>query len=232
MTLIADQTNECLSEVRDFVNNGGAQYCEAAIAAVSETIGWIHYFQATNGERHATELLAGARASAIEAASYISLGLGRAAITAIRGQVDLLLGFTYFRDHPAEWEFVERTGDGFRLRSAIHRYHEETTPGFASRWSMIRDKSKYQLPKLYQILSSHIHGQTTLTIPKSNQLKEVVTTAAYVRSIVELQLETTIALSNFLTAVYAPQWPELPIAIVTRVRNLLSPNQRPEFFAD
>jgi hypothetical protein len=232
MTAVDDQTNRCLGRIQGFVSAGGTGHGEAAVAAVSEIISWLSYFESSTVDAHAAELLSGARASVIEAVAYVSLGLGRAAITAIRGQIDLLIGYTYFHDHPAEWEMVERTGDGFKLRSAIYRYHEETTPGFKLRLGLIQENARFDLSKLYQILSAHIHGQTTLTIPQSNSLDEVVSPTAFVASIVELQKETAIALSNFLAAVHAPHWPELPEEIVRRVKNSLSSQQRPKFFAD
>ena len=40
-----------------------------------------------------------------------------------------MLGFTYFREHPAEWRLVNSTGDGFRLRAEIVKYQCEIEPG-------------------------------------------------------------------------------------------------------
>jgi hypothetical protein len=57
------------------------------------------------------------------------VSLGTSFMDAIRTQVDLMLGFTYFREHTAEWRLVNSTGDGFRLRAEIVKYQCEMEPG-------------------------------------------------------------------------------------------------------
>lgn len=229
---INDQIDETIRKIQGHVTADGRSLADDAVAAVAEIIEWLQYFSATSHDGHASELLDGTRAFVVESVAYISLGLGRAAISAIRGQIDLLIAYTYFCNHPDEWEQVERTGDGFRLKSAIYRYHEDTNLGCKARLSLVEKFDDFGLSAVYQILSAHIHGQTKFTIPKTDALAEVVAPIGFCNSIVEIQERVSVAISNFLVAVYAARWPELPSRPVIRVKNLLKDQQRVAFFAD
>src|SRR5580704_11348649 len=108
--------------------------------AASPILAWVKWFRSCRPQSHAKELLDGTEASVLEAVSYVSFGLARAALTAIRTQVDLLLSFTFFREHPAEWRLINWTGDGFKLRSDVLKYHKEMEAGrggFAERLGMM-----------------------------------------------------------------------------------------------
>ena len=40
----------------------------------------------------------------------------------MRAQVDILLAWLYFRDHPVEWKHVELTGEKYHLVSEVLKY--------------------------------------------------------------------------------------------------------------
>ena len=180
----------------------------------------------------ALDLLNGTQAAALETVAYAYLGLGRAAITAIRLQIELLLGYTYFKDHPVEWDKVRRTGDGFVLFSAVENYHKEMDRTLAARLGMIDQKAPPNLRRIYRILSAHVHGQSPYTLPKAGPLESTVLGADLMTSIVEMQQQSMDALSCFLVAVYAGQWPQLPPKFVSRVSQALTPKQRRVFFTE
>jgi hypothetical protein len=205
--------------------------CKRMTEVARELQLWIHFFETHFSSCCATEMLSGARSAIQEAAGYIALGLGRASVNAIRLQIDLLLGFTFFCDHPREWQRVVQTGDGFMLRSDIHRYHEEVTVGFKSRVALIEAASGLTLPGVYKVLSAHIHGQSPYTMPRTGQLDELVLNPLMMESIVELQSQSALVVSNYMAAIYSPQWAAVPSEVVQRVQGTLSEAQRPLFFA-
>ena len=138
----------------------------------------------------------------LESVAYIGLGLGRAAIGAIRTQIDLLLGFTYFYDHPYEWNSVKTTGKGFKLRSDIDKHHKDTRKKFASDIDKIEHSEGRSLLSLYRILSAHIHGQSRLTVPKAGRFVELISSDSFSDSLITLQMQVSISISNYLTAVF------------------------------
>ena len=232
MIPLSDQVDSCLAKLQSFVDDEGKDIGSAAAAEISEIVLWLNYFEKAADSHVASELLSGARSFVVESISYLSLGLGRAAIAAIRGQVDLLTSYTFFRDHPNEWRLVQHTGKGFKLRKAVFDYHENGNPGFKSRLGTLEAKYDYSLVKIYQILSAHLHAQATIVVPTTKLVDEIVLPKLFVRTIVELQGKTALAISNFLLAVYAKDWPDLPPEVVTRVKNVLDPQKRPKFFGD
>ena len=210
----------------------GEELVREIIPAVEDFAVWIANFRSVADSDIAQDLLRGAQAAALEVISYTFLGLGRAAITAIRLQIDMILGYSYFKDHPIEWEKVKQSGDGFMLFSAIQAYHREIDRNLGQRLTSIEQRSPYTLNKLYRILSAHVHGQSPFTLPNLGPLESTVLSVGLMETTVEMQKQTTDALTCYLVAVYAKQWPQLPKQFVTHVSRLLTPRQRPIFFAD
>jgi len=209
----------------------GLTAAEGLTEALGEVAMWISHFRASASSRVGRELLDGAQAAAYETVSYAYLGLGRAAIAAMRQQIELLLGYSYFKDHPIEWDRVRRTGDGFIMFSAVEAYYKDLDGGLASRLAAIESRASPTLKQMYRILSAHVHGQSPFTVPKSADLSSIVLHQELVGSLIDLQRATSNALSCYLVAVHARQWPDLPVEIVRRVSELLTARQRPSFFA-
>lgn len=232
MSNLASEIPEAIQRIQAHARDGGQRRGEAVCEAVAETLVWLRHFDTDRESGSGIELVEGARAFVLETVAYISMGLGKAAISAMRGQIDLVLAYTYFCHHSQEWEHLARTGDGFQLRSAIYRYHIERSVGFKRRISMIENKSSHSLKKMYHILSAHIHGQTRMTIPQTRSLLEVVASDKYMDSLVELQRAVSISLSNFLVAVYAEEWSELPSIVVQRVKGELGERASRLFFME
>lgn len=230
MSNIRSQTNDLLAAISQKATVDGDEVFQKTINAASEIQSWLHYYKTHATSKSARELLEGARAAILESAGYAVLGLGRASIAAIRTQIDLILCFTYFGDHPKEWGKVINSGDGFKLRSDIYSYHKDIDKGFATRLSMLDQISKPTLEDVYKVLSAHIHGQAPLTMPNAKSLSDLVVSNKTIESIIGLQEKASISLSNFLTTVHAPEWTSLPKAIVDRVSGLLTVKQRPQFF--
>ena len=62
------------------------------------------------------------------------------------------------------------------------------------------------------------------------EIEELVMPNEFIESLIDLQAKTTIALSNYLGALYAEDWPALPPEVITRLRSTLSDPQRLIFF--
>lgn len=225
-----DELAGILSKLQGFITSDGVALLEQGLSDTKELLLWIHYFRSHHGSKGATELLDGCQAAALEAVTYIGLGLSRAAISAIRLEIDLLLAFSFFCDHPKEWLRLQNTGDGFKLRSDIYNYHKEVDKEFGQRLTMIDHAQKKSLEQVYRHLSSYIHGQSPLTTPKSITVSDMVGTPAFAASVLVVQKETTVCLSNYLLAVHARDWSELPTEIVQRAATLLG-SKKADFFS-
>lgn len=233
MKKLQEQLEAAVDAIADYSKLHGATSAQDFGIAAKPILTWLNWFHTCRPHSHAAELLEGARASVLEAAAYAGLGLGRASITSIRTQVDLVLSFSFFREHPAEWRLLTWTGDGFKLRSDIVKYHREMDPGkggFAERLTMIEQCSKPSLEECYRLLSAHVHGQSPNTMPKSDAIKDLVMPLTTLQQILVLQQQTAKALSAYLMAVHAREWNELPADLVKATKAQLTPAQIPLFF--
>ena len=109
MATFDQQLKNACQAIVAHVGSDGVPLGTSCMDAASPVRTWICWYSDCRPNSHAPELLDGAKASVIEAVSYVGLGLARAAVTAIRTQVDLMLGFTYFREHTADWRLVNST---------------------------------------------------------------------------------------------------------------------------
>lgn len=230
MRPLADQIASAISAAEAHANSTGLAFAQRTLEAADELRLWLHYLRTHTRFVCAEELLSGAYAAIIESAGYISLGLGRAAIMAIRAQIDLTLSFTFFGEHPREWERVQDVGEGFRLRSDLYKYHTEVDKQFKQRIGLLDQMSKPTVEGIYRILSAHIHGQSAFTIPKIGDLEELVMPNAFIESLIEAQAQSAQAVSNYLTALYADDWPSIPSTVTKRIQNTLTDAQRQVFF--
>jgi hypothetical protein len=193
-------------------------------------IEWTHWYRTKRKSHWCIDLLSGVEASVREAAGCVALGLGRAAILAIRTEIDLLLAYTYFHEHPAEWRRVCQTGDGFKLKAELIRYHVDFTPGFGTRRDVLETAAPPSLDDVYRKLSAHVHGQSTYSIPKVSELKELVWPEKALEEVVEMQGQAAKALSFFLLAVHGHELTEIPQPFIDDAKKVLSAKQEKVFF--
>src|SRR4051794_29547794 len=106
MTQLPEQLREMLEAAEVHGESGGLARGQTALQEADDLRLWIHYFETHHPCLCARELLSGARAAILETVVYITIGFGRGAINSMRLQIDLLLGFTYFCEHPREWARV------------------------------------------------------------------------------------------------------------------------------
>lgn len=191
---------------------------------------WIKYLRSIHNNRSAEELLIGTESALIETCTYCYLGLGRAAITAIRTQVDLLLCYTFFRDHPVEWNRVQNTGEGYRLYSEVLKYHSEYTQNFKTRLEIINQIVDPKPKDLYHFMSAHVHAQSPFTIPTFDKMSDIVLDQTQIESILDLQKKTSTAMSGLLLAIYGNDWVDLDLELYLDIRSIMKPGQASVFF--
>ncbi len=225
------------SEVEDFRDAvrqrldapGPSRGAEAAAVLVYIPL-WLQHFWATARSSCALELLSGAQAATLESVACIDVGFARAAIVAMRLEVELIIGYTYFRDHSVEWDRVAATGDGFMLLGALDKYHREANSRVQSRLAALEARSEYPLKRVRRLLSAHVHGQSRLTLPTASSLSSLVATEYVQDQLVDLQRKVDEALSDYLVAVYAESWMELPPKAIAHASSSMTPEKRREFF--
>lgn len=223
LAALAESTGEVLDDVAPTLLTECAE-------AVTETLLWLRHFDITRSGSSATELLRGCHSAVLEAAALVSLGLARPALSAIRLQSELLLGHIYFRNHPEEWDRVCATGDGFMLEGAVIRYQMEADKGLQGRLKVLENRGEPDIRAEHRFLSAHVHGQSPLTAPDGEHLASVCVDEGLLREVVLAQARASRALSNYLVALLAPRWMDLPPLPVRRVSEVLEPRQRAAFF--
>lgn len=193
---------------------------------------WLHFLQTNHMTGVADCLLIGSRSAVNEAAACLSIGLVRPALNSIRLQIDLLLGWQYFKDHKMEWARLGESGDGYRLKSEIIRYLGEVVPKFGTRFALLKDCKKRQVDEPYRLLSAHVHGQSEFVIPIVQEPKDIVSSKRLQDDLVLVQGECVEYIGDIFWSIYADRWaalhPELKQQLLERFD---TPKQKNAFFA-
>jgi hypothetical protein len=192
---------------------------------------WLDHLRSTQLTGNADCLLDGATSAVREGVSCLALGLVRPALNSIRLQIDLVLAWLYFKDHKVEWDRVQETGDGYKLKSDIFKYLCESHKSFNTRFSLLANCKSRTLHDPYRVLSAHIHGQSEPAIPKITMPIDIVASYTLQLQALELQKESAEYLNDILWCINAEHWTRVPEplleAITTRFK---SPAQRVSFF--
>lgn len=198
----------------------GASNLEKLFAAALPILYWIGYLKGSETTGVYDEMLDGVRSTIVETSGCLALGLVRPAIFSMRGQVDVLLSWLFFKDHPVEWNRVLATGDGYKLKTHVLDYLEENIPKFKARFALLRTEKLGSQADPYRLLSAHVHGQSTAVVPIHGQLESVVAPQRRCVEVLKLQTEISEYSNDVLLAYYASKWASLPEQIVdpTKVR--------------
>ena len=205
----------------------------AAIEKKSELLThWVHYLSTYHRTGVGDELLKAVGSSIREAAGSLSLGLLRQTLFSLRGQVDLLLAWIYFKDHAVEWEHVNLTAEGFKMKKDILQYIEAHTPKFGSKFGLLKDMATRTELDPYRLLSAHIHAQSGPVLPAIADLKDMVRTAAECEDCSHAAFEVSEYLNDILLAIHLPNWHSLPTAVQLAANTRFkTPEQKKSFFA-
>ncbi|WP_182851008.1 hypothetical protein [Metapseudomonas otitidis] len=165
----------------------------------------------------ADDLLDGAVSSLREVAACAGLGLVRPALLAMRTQIDLILSWLYFKDHRVEWEYVNSTGDGFKLKKEILEYLAKYNPSYGRRFGILKSVANRKEIDPYRLLSAHIHSQSLSTLPLIDALKDVVGDLNIVNQLPELAHEVDEYINDILFSVFGDGWTQIPRALTRSI---------------
>ena len=151
--------------------NVGIDHCRGMQAEADVLLEWLDYL----------------RNSETEAMGCLALGLVKPALSSLRSEIDMMLGWLYFKDHRVEWNHLRDTGRGFQTKAQVLTYVGNHWPKFQARFKLLEQRKTREEHDPYRLLSAHIHGQTDFTAPKVSPLVELVADASLCAECVALQ---------------------------------------------
>lgn len=209
----------------------GELIVSSAESAANLELLWLQHLTGAKLTGTADCLLDGTHSAIREGAACVSLGLVRPALASLRLQMDLALGWLYFKDHPVEWERVQATGDGFKLKTELLKYLGEVNDRFAPRMALLKQCKTRTQDDPYRLLSAHIHAQSASAVPKVEQPADIVASPALQDEFIRLQFECSEFINDIFWSVYAPRWASLPNQLLdTLTSRFVTPKQKAEFF--
>lgn len=225
------QVNALALAINGHVTNVSGSISYAVEDKAKILISWLSYLQKYQLTRTADSLLIAVGASIREVSACLSLGLIRPAIFSLRLQIDLALSWLYFKDHPIEWDEVNRTGDGFKMKKELldylNRHHRAE-----GRINQLKGIAMRREPEPYRLLSAHIHGQSQQVLPNVGELKDLVACNNDSIACVELVFDVAEYLNDVLLSVYRESWRSLPQEICEALESrFVSPAQKQQFFS-
>lgn len=184
-------------------------------------IHWLNFLSTRKRTEIANELLDGAASAIRETAACLGLGMIRPALFSLRMQIDLILGWLYFKDHSIEWGVVNDSAKGFMLKSETLEYLAANYKGFSHRMTILKDVMHRTTEDPYRLLSGHVHAQSVFVIPSADVLADVIQTEAVCIQCVDVAREVSEYMSDVLVSVYASTWEALPAAVTQNVMERL-----------
>ena len=227
----AEASTKLLAACSAISQSEGERLCEEADLGTKPLVKWLEYLEQSEDTGVAQCLLSGVRAVLYEAIGCISLGLIRPAIFSIRTQADLILSWLFFKDHAVEWDRLEMTGDGFKLKADALVYLGNHYLNFNERFAMLRIQSKWPGIDLYRILSAHVHCQSSIVVPKVAKLADIVRPVETCDECIGLQLACAEYICDVLLSCYSSKWTALPPEVAAFGVDRLTPAQRAAFFS-
>lgn len=226
------QTSDLGKAAGDFSVAHGAEVSAEVEANSALLVHWLSYLNLYHRTGVADSLLDAVQSAILEVAGVLSLGLVRQALFSLRGQVDLLLAWLYFKDHAVEWDHVNQTAEGFKLKKELFQYLDQHVPRFGPRMVVLRDIVTRRETDPYRLLSAHIHAQSSLVLPAVVELKDLVREEAVCKECAEVAFEVSEYLNDILLAIYAPNWASLPAVIQASLEaRFQTTDQRKNFFS-
>lgn len=187
---------------------------------------WLHFLGVTKADDEvAEELLDTILNLFVECAACLATGMASVSTVLIRAEIDIVLSWLYFRNHPVEWNRVVSEGKGFMLKGDVLRYLEESDRAFRERYRILERKRKRTILDPYRTLSAHVHRQAP-DFAALSEISDVVVKMAQSREIVLLQAATSEFLSDILLAVFATEFTSLPRPIKANLSERLDETER------
>lgn len=226
------QVSSLASAVSAFASSNGSKVAAQMEEAARLLIAWCDHLDKFAKTGTADELLAATMAAVREAAALAALGAVRPCLFSMRAQIDLVLGWAYFRDHPVEYRIVCSTGDGFKLKSEVLKYLKESFPPYAGKIGALDQIATRQAIDAYRLLSAHIHAQSDHVLPKLDDLKDLIGELDLISQCVSIQADVSEYISDHLFSMGLVGVDSLPECIGKQIRSrAVSPGQLALLFA-
>ncbi|MCK1283443.1 hypothetical protein IVB41_05775 [Bradyrhizobium sp. 44] len=219
------QVDKLLAAIGAHVNSAGVKLGVAHHDAISPILHWIDYLKGSELTGCCDDMLDGIRATAVEASGCIALGLIRPALFALRAQIDATIAWLFFKDHPIEWEFLLRTGDGFKSRNETIEFFGRYVERFTARFQILTAHRTRSVEQPYRLLSAHIHGQSALVVPTFQNLAAMVYPKGQCEEAIKIQADVVEYIGDIFLSYYASKWPALPDSILSAAKARV-PNEK------
>lgn len=221
-----------VTAIDSHVKAHGDEYLNAISQETVLLRSWLEHLSKYEKTNCADLLLDGVNTAIIEVAASLTAGFGRIALAPMRAQIDLVLSWLYFKDHPVEWARLEANGDGFMQKSELFRYlSEKLASSFGAKWTVLNQSRTRAIEDPFSLLSAHLHKQAGGTIVSINDCAQVVCTSSICNEVVVLQSSTTEYINDVLLACYAQNWAALPDAVLKAARARLNSKQEAVLFS-
>ncbi len=199
--------------------------------ACSALLKWVAYLKRSEQTGCCDEMVSGLHTAAVEVAGFVAVGFVRPALFSLRGQIDMAVGWLYYKDHPVEWQYVVETGEGFLSKGEVFLYLNKYKENFSSRLGLLNKHKIRNTDDPYRLLSAHIHHQSSLVIPKFLKLESMVYPEKRCAEAIKLQAEVTEFISDIYVAYFGSKWASLPDSIISSVKARVPANNHPTLFA-
>ncbi|MBG0876057.1 MULTISPECIES: hypothetical protein [Burkholderia] len=224
------QVDALRERVNSFATTDGVAVASLIDANSALVLQWLPYLDRLK-TGVADELISGVASSLVEAAACAALGLVRPALFSMRTEIDVMLTWLYFKDHRIEWENVNATGDGFKLKKEMFEYFTRYFDGFGERYGILKNTATRKEIDTYRFLSAHIHSQSAITLPVANNLAEVVRNRKTGDELAEIAKSVDEYISDVLMALFAKDWLHIPKNLMENLENRFkTPIQKTTFF--
>ena len=204
------QAERLIESVNDFSKRNGEAISIEVESNSLLLLQWMQYLCTYKLTGVADGLLTAVGPSLREVAATLSMGLIRPALFSLRSQIDLVLTWLYFKDHPVEWEYVNDTGEGFKMKKDLITYLTTYNPSFGLRFGILKSISKRKVEEPYRFLSAHIHGQSIAVLSDISNFDDLVRPLEELKGCVVAVYEVCEYLNDILLALYADNWSALP----------------------
>ncbi|WP_025598609.1 hypothetical protein [Burkholderia sp. WSM2230] len=205
-----NQIEKLLEATVGFGKSNGVALSQSLEEKALFLIRWVEFLAVAKKTGCADELLEGVMCAVRETAACIALGLARPALFSLRAQIDLLLTWIYFKDHPIEWRQVNASGEGFKLKTEILKYLTEMYPSFGMRFGILKQVRARREEDPYRLLSAHIHAQTTAVMPNVVNLTDAIAPQKTLEECVEIEFEVCEYLNDVLASAFLEDHHKFP----------------------
>jgi hypothetical protein len=226
------QTSDLRTAAGDFSTLHGETITIQVEEKSALLVHWLGYLSAFHRTGVADNLLDAAISSVREVAGLLSLGLARPALFSLRGQIDVLLAWLYFKDHGVEWSHVNETAEGFKLKKELLQYLDQHVPKFGARIALLREIKTRIEPDPYRLLSAHIHAQSTFVVPVVAELRDLVRPSSVCFECTQACFEVAEYMNDIFLSIHLSGWASLPAPVRNALNSRFkSSEQRRVFFA-